>query len=374
MRGNAHKETLPNHGLCGEVTGNGNEMKSGLTAILYNEPLTEGMDGWEASRDVLVQVDAVRNALESLGIPSVDVPFASDPGRMIDDLRASGACRVFNLCETVGEDATLAGHPAAVLELLGLPFSGSGSFSLMLSTDKAASKILMRGAGIKTPEFLLYDGPESVKDVSLQYPVIAKPRFEDASIGIDQESVFRSRRELIEGSRRLFERYGPLIIERFIGGREFNVSVLGYPSLRLLAVAEIDFSSFPAELFPIVGYRAKWEENTPEYLGTSRIFPDNLSKSLATSLQRAAISCARLFQVRDYGRVDMRVDHLLQPWVLEVNANPCISPDAGFAAAASHYGISYRELVRLLVSYMDARRQLSLGSTARPVSGLVSAA
>ncbi|MEW6428301.1 MAG: D-alanine--D-alanine ligase [Thermodesulfobacteriota bacterium] len=324
--------------------------------ILYNEPLPEGEPGWESSRDVLFQVDAVESSLQSLGHGAVRLPFAGRPADLLALLDAEKPDSVFNLCESVNEDPTLIGHPAAILELLSIPFTGSSAFSLMLSTDKAAGKFLMQGAGVRTPAFVLYDGPGSLKTVELAFPVIAKPRFQDASIGIDQGSVFRTRKELQDGAERLFAIHGPLVVEEFIAGRELNVSVLGYPALRVLAVAEIDFSAFPEGLHHIVGYRAKWEESTFEYANTPRVFPTSFSKTFIASLQRTVLHTCQLFQIRDYGRVDIRLDHAMRIFVLEANANPCLSPDAGFAAAALHNGISYRNLVGLLLACLDKRR------------------
>jgi len=328
-----------------------------VVALLHNQPLPMGAPGWEASRDVLLQVEAVAEAVTALGHRAVPLPFDGNPSALVSAIAASQATLVFNLCESVNEDPTLIGHPAAILELLRLPFSGSSAFALMLSTDKAASKLLLQGAGIKTPQFILYNGRESLDAVDLRYPVIAKPRFEDASIGIDQESIFCGKEELFAGADRLFQRHGPLIIEEYIAGRELNVAVLERGGdLQVLAIAEIDFSAFPEGLYPIVGYRAKWDENSFEYGHTPRVFPDDLSPSVVSALQRDVIRCCQIFQLRDYGRVDIRLDETMAIYVLEVNANPCLSPDAGFCAAALRNGIDFKELVRRLLAMMRARR------------------
>ena len=336
-----------------------------IVGILYNEPLAPGLPGWEASRDVLVQVEAVRDALLALGQRTVLLPVNGDPAALVAALRASRAEKVFNLCESVGEDPTLIGHPAAILELMGIPFTGSSAFALMLSTDKAASKLLLQGAGIKTPRFILYDGPSTLDTIDLRYPLIAKPRFEDASIGIDQDSIFRTAAELVAGAQRLHSLHGPLLIEEYIAGRELNVAVLGAQfntplrgasELQVLAIAEIDFSDFPTELYPIVGYRAKWDESAFEYHHTPRVFPSDLPPEVVSALQRDVLCCCRAFQIRDYGRVDIRLDETMAIHVLEINANPCLSPDAGFCAAARRSGIEFQELVRLLLSFAQARR------------------
>ncbi len=331
-------------------------MTSARVGILYNEPLPAGVPGWQASRDVLVQVEAVADAVKALGHQMVLLPMSGDPAALLSAIEKSRIEMVFNLCESVNEDPTLTGHPAAILELLGIPFTGSSAFALMLSTDKAASKLLLQGAGLKTPSFMLYDGTETLDAVDLHYPLIAKPRFEDASIGIDQDSIFQTRAELLAGAERLYNQHGPLIIEEYIAGREINVAVLGYPELQVLAIAEIDFSAFPDSLYPIVGYRAKWEEDAFEYAHTPRFFPDNLPASVVATLHRDVIRCCQIFQLRDYGRVDIRLGAAMEIYILEVNANPCLSPDAGFCAAALHSGIDFEELVRRLLSFVGARR------------------
>lgn len=327
-----------------------------IVAILHNQPLPPGAPGWEASRDVLTQVEAVDEAVTALGCRAVPLAFDGNPAALVSAIERSQASLVFNLCESVNEDPSLIGHPAAILELIGIPFSGSSAFGLMLSTDKAASKLLLQGAGVKTPRFSIYDGPASLELVDLRYPLIAKPRFEDASIGIDQDSIFGSKKELVVGANRLFQQHGSLIIEEYIAGRELNIAVLGHPDLRVLAIAEIDFSAFPDGLYPIVGYRAKWDENAFEYSHTPRLFPDDLSASVVDALYRDVLRCCQIFQLRDYGRVDIRLDGAMGIYVLEVNANPCLTPDAGFCAAARHQGIEFKELVGRLLAMMRDRR------------------
>ncbi len=307
--------------------------------------------------DVLTQVVAVEGVVEALGYPAVRLPFTRDLSPFIQMIREKKIDMVLNLCETVDEDATLAGHPATVLELLGVPFSGSPSVALVLTTDKLITKRLLVSCGIATPKYDVYNAMEPFRVAGLRYPVIVKPRFEDASIGIDQDSIFQTESQLKRGLSKLSERFQALLIEEYIEGREFNVSLFGYPSVSTLPVAEIDFSGLPNHLYAIVGYRAKWDKTSIEYYHTPRRFSHDLPATVLTAMKRTAMDCFRLFMLRDYGRVDMRVDGQGKCYVLEVNANPCLSPDAGFAAAAEQAGMTYADMVGGFVSFVSQRFQ-----------------
>jgi D-alanine-D-alanine ligase len=323
--------------------------------VIHNQPIPKGEPNWESSVDVMVQVDAVATALAELGHVPVPLPFTRDLADFVSRLRRAETEVVFNLCESVDEDPRLIGHPAAVLELLGLPFTGSSSLALTLSTDKLLVKRLMAAAGIRSTGFFSYDGGEAPKPLTLNFPLIMKPRWQDASIGIDQESIILSGKGLRKILRDYYQRFGSLLVEEYIEGREFNVSLLGDPLARIMPLAEIDFSGFPPGLFRIVGYRAKWDEESAEYRCTRRVFPDDLSQDLARSLRRAARECFKLFGLRDYGRVDMRVDDRGRVNVLEVNANPCLSPDAGFTAAVARADLGYRGMVGELLNQVSRR-------------------
>ncbi|OQX09382.1 MAG: hypothetical protein BWK76_22275 [Desulfobulbaceae bacterium A2] len=327
------------------------------TAILYNEPLPEDAPGWEASRDVLTQVAAFEKALARLGHQSLRLPFDGRPGLLLAAIDRSAPTLICNLCETINEDPLLAGHPAALLDLAGLPYTGSGPQALMLSTDKAAAKRIMRGAAIPTADFFLYDQTDMPLPSGRNFPCIAKPQYQDASIGIDQEAVFADNASLATGLERLLRRHGPLLVEEFLPGREFNVAVLGYPQLRLLPLAEIDFSGFPADLFPLVDYAAKWDEASPQFAGTRRGFPTDLPQPLRDEVAGVVQRCCQVFGLRDYARVDLRLDRRGQVQVLEVNANPCLNPDAGFAAAAAQAGLAYHELVAELLACAQQRKK-----------------
>jgi D-alanine-D-alanine ligase len=217
------------------------------------------------------------------------------------------------------------------------------------------SKPLLDSSGILTPRYLAYEGVLTEAFRSLRFPVLAKPRFEDASIGIDQDSVFKSPEDLRERVSGFYDRYGPLIVEEYIPGREFNVSLFGYPLAQVMPIAEMSFEGFPEGLYPIVGYRAKWDTGSFEYGHTVRVFPGDLPEDLKEKVHQVALDCFRYFMVRDYGRVDMRVDPLGKVYVLEINANPCISPDSGFPAALAQTGIEYEDFVRHLVDFVRSR-------------------
>jgi D-alanine-D-alanine ligase len=329
-----------------------------MIGVVHNVPVPAGHAFAEASLDILTQVEAIEKALQELGYPSVSIPFTRDVSAFIQRLKKSRAEMAINLCESLDDDPRFIGHPAAVLELLGIPFSGSPSGALMLTTDKVITKCLLRANGIRTPEYLICDDAVNFDPHVLRFPVIVKPVLQDASIGIDQDSIFGDTRELEKGIREFFDRFGTLLVEEYVAGREFNVSIFGYPSPRVLPLAEIDFSEFPPELYPIVGYRAKWDTSSFEYLHTPRAFPQDLSPILRQRIEATAVTCFQLLMLRDYGRIDMRVDAHGQIHVLEVNANPCLSPDAGFAAAVGEAGMTYSEMVGGLVGFMAQRSKM----------------
>ncbi|MFA4911297.1 MAG: ATP-grasp domain-containing protein [Desulfobacteria bacterium] len=323
--------------------------------IAYNEPVLTGHPFSEASLDVLSQVEAVENALGDIGISSVRIPFTKEVGLFVQRVDEEGIEMIFNLCETIDEDPRFAGHPASVMELIGIPFSGSPSIALMLTADKLLTKRLLKAGGIKTPKYRFYDNVTSFFPHTLNYPVIVKPRFQEASIGIDQDSLFTDEDQLRKGLPEFYERFGPVLVEEYIEGKEFNVSLLGYPLGRALPVAEIDFSNFPESLYPIVGYRAKWDIESFEYHNTPRRFPEWLPNDLMRKMERVALDCFRICMLRDYGRIDIRIDSKGKIYVLEVNANPCLSPNAGFAAAIDKEGMTYSDFVKDLLDFMTER-------------------
>lgn len=331
-------------------------MEKSPVAIVYNEPVSPEGSYSEASRDILDQVGAVEGSLATLEVPSIRIPFTRDLPSFVDKISQKTIQYAFNLCESVDENPRLVGHPAAVMDILGVSYTGSPALALAITTDKLSAKRFLRAYGIPTPQFETYDNTLLPKLKALTFPVIIKPRFEDASIGIDQESIVIDEKELRKRLPEFHDRFGPLILEEYITGREFNVSLFGYPSPRVMPIAEMSFDGFPRELYPIVGYRAKWDRESFEYHHMPRLFPMDLSEILERKIRRTAMDCFQHFMLRDYGRVDFRVNHSGVAYVLEINANPCISPDAGFPAALVEAGIDYNQFVRQLLEFVQQRK------------------
>jgi D-alanine-D-alanine ligase len=309
----------------------------------------QAAEGRIDSSDTLLEAQAIAAALAELGYTTTTLPVGLDLRalqRALDELEPHA---VVNLVESLEGHGQLVHVVPALLEALGVPFTGCSAHALGATSHKLFAKELMQRDGVPTPDTF---AGAPVGDA----PWIVKSVFEHASLGIDDSSVVATGavESVIEVRRAEFG--GRWFAERFVPGRELNVALIAAPEgQRALPVAEILFEGFPASKPAIVGYAAKWHPQSFEYLNTVRSF--GVEPELATRLGGIARDCWQLFGLAGYARVDFRVDAAGAPWVLEVNANPCLMPDTGFAAALSQAGIAYADAIAWLVA--DARRRAS---------------
>ncbi len=324
------------------------EVSSGVmrVAVLHGA-ITDGASKDEL--DVLVEAEAVTEALLGLGHDPVRVPLSLDLKAAMDLLTAVGPDIVFNLVETVEGRGSLIHLAPALLDVMKLPYTGARTEAMFLSSNKLTAKELMRAHGVPTPRWYVA-GKGGAVAAGLY---IVKSVWEHASIGLGQDSVIaiKDRDRLSrEVEARSAGPGGQCFAEAYIEGREFNLSLLaGEDGVELLPPAEIVFDAYPEGTRRIVCYRAKWEEDSFEYHHTPRRFHRQGDDPLIRSMEGMARACWRLFGLRGYARVDFRVDQEGRPWVLEVNANPCLSPDGGFMAAAFEAGLTYEEVIQRIM-------------------------
>ena len=285
-------------------------------------------------------VDAVAAELASEGNEIVRLPVHDD-AKWIEKLRRARVDMVFNLCESIDGVAAKEPPVISVLELLGLPYSGSSSWTTALCLRKHVVNGALERAGLPIPKFAVVRRGGAIPSVG--FPAICKPAAEDASIGVEQRSVVRTMRQLTERVDAMLERWDEVLVQRYVEGREVNVGILGDA---VLPIAEIDFGRMPKGMWRIVTYRSKWETGSDEDTGSAPRCPARLPAAVATQLRRVAVTAWRIVGGSGYGRVDMRIDERGRPWILEVNSNPDIAPDAGLARMARVAGIEYGALVR----------------------------
>ena len=302
----------------------------------------DGASALGKTPDVLIleTVEALEAVLVADGHEAVRVPVNPD-GRWIERVRKAKADLVFNMCE--GVDGLGAYEPAVIgaLELLGVPYTGSSAATTTLCLRKHFLNGLLDRAGIPVPRFGVVRPGDKMPTVG--FPAICKPAAEDASLGVEQRSVVRTVRALAERVSAMHEMWEEVLVQRYVDGREVNVGIVGNT---VLPIAEIDFRGMPRGMWRIVSYRSKWETGCDEDLGAAPSCPADLSPDLTAELSRLALSAWRLVGGEGYGRCDFRIDRFGHPWLLEVNANPDIAPDAGLARMARTAGISYAELIR----------------------------
>ncbi|MGH9255829.1 MAG: D-alanine--D-alanine ligase family protein [Vicinamibacterales bacterium] len=263
---------------------------------------------------------------------------------------------VFNLAESFADDDTSDFKIAAFLELLGKRYTGSGSRGLMLAQDKAVAKKIFAFHGIHTPTFAkCYRGRLDFSH-DLQFPVIVKPAREDGSIGIEFSAVVSSIRELMERMDWLHTNFdSPVLIEEYIEGREMYVGILGNDNLAALPIIELDLSKLPEGTPKIAAAEVKWGKGTKAYRDTKSAIATDLPEETVQLLQQTAVAAYQALELRDYGRVDMRLQPDGHVQVIEVNPNPWLASRAEFAMAARKAGRTYTQLIEEIVELALAR-------------------
>ena len=326
-------------------------------SVVYNAVMD---DGRADEQDVLVQVDAVRKALRALGHEIFSLPAGLELGQLRDRLQSQHPDLVFNLVESLGGHGRLIHLVPSLLDAMGLHYTGAPAEAIWLTSHKVMAKERMIAAGLPTPAWAgpwpqNLPSPPSPRLASAGQRWIIKSLWEHASVGLEADNIVEDTcdQSLVQAMQmRAPLLGGACFAEAFVAGREFNLSVLAGPEgPQVLPPAEIDFSAFGAGKPRIVGYRAKWDVNSDEYRHTPRSFDFGAEDiPLLDELQRLALQSWQVFGLRGYARVDFRVDEHGRPWILEINANPCLSPDAGFAAALDRAGIDFTLAVKRIVA------------------------
>jgi D-alanine-D-alanine ligase len=294
-------------------------------------------------------VAAVYEALKKNGHNPVYVRLDGTRESLIE-LARSQTDLLFNLVESFGGEDSHDTNVAGYLELLGRRFTGSGSNGLYLAQDKALAKKIFTFHGIHTPYFSTVYRGRTEHSHDIQFPVIVKPAREDGSIGIQFGAVCTSIKELMERIDYIHAEFdSPALIEEYIEGRELYVGVLGNDKPEALPVVELDLSKLPEGIPKIAGSEVKWEEDTVAYKATKPFFPDDLPEDTVKRLQDTAVQAYLALRLKDYGRIDFRLDKEGTPHVLEVNPNPYLLPSAEFSMAARKSGRSYNETIGAIV-------------------------
>lgn len=329
-----------------------------MKIVILHSDVAEGAGADEL--DVLVQVATVASVLEAQGHQLRTVPMSLDLDAAAKRLQAEAPDLVFNLVETLGGTGRLIHVAPALLDHLQIPYTGTAAEGLFLTSNKLLAKQLLQTHGVATPSWVsLCNGKAESRPVEGQY--IIKSVWEHASIGLDASSVITPTDSagLVAKMRSRAARLGgSCFAEVYIDGREFNLSLLAnMDGVEVLPPAEIRFEHFPPGKRKLLDYRAKWETESFEYQNTLRCFDFGEKDSrLLQTLQDLALQCWQIFALGGYARVDFRVDTEGQPWILEVNANPCLAPDAGFHAACERAGYSLPEVIERILT--DARRSI----------------
>jgi D-alanine-D-alanine ligase len=327
-----------------------------------NVTLLHGADAAEPPEDpVLGQIE---HALRAIGHEVSRIPVAGDVVPVIDALRSADPGLVFNLAESFDGKSALESNVAALLNLLGLRYTGSSPAGLLMAGDKSLTKKVLRFHEILTPQFAtVFRGAlDHVGD--LRFPLIVKPPQEDASLGITSKSVVRDVKELfgtMDTLQREFQ--SPVLVEEFVEGREYYVGVLGNVSPQPLPVIELDFSAFPVDRPKVASWEAKWgeggtgeaAETGAEFAGTKSVFPTDLSPELSDRMKAVAVEAFNALRLRDYGRVDLRVTPAEEIYVIEVNPNCYLERSGEFSRAAAEEGIDHDALVARIVELAMAR-------------------
>lgn len=309
--------------------------------LIYHTALSK--DATKDDLDVLEETKFVSNVLRKIGYEVEQKSF--NYKSIEEEIKKIKPSFIFNLVEAVNGKDSLAFLAPLKFEGLGIPYTGCTKRAFLDTKSKTQVKNKLKEEKVPTPYWL------NLKDFQMVYfpkkTFLIKSKDDHASKNLET-NLFNDKEELREMLRK---KGNDFFAEEYIEGREFNVSMVG-PSKkgRILPPAEILFKNWPSDKPRIVDYKAKWEEASEEYNNTERTFdfPDS-DKILLKKLEEICVKCWDVFNLRGYARIDFRIDKNNELYVLEINANPCISPDAGFVAAAHKARITDEQIISNII-------------------------
>jgi D-alanine-D-alanine ligase len=315
--------------------------------VLYTTVGDALADELREAADMAANAGAVSKTLRSLGHSVYPLAFGNDVARLSPRLRRLRPDIVFNLAERPLDCNEKEPHAAALLELLDLRYTGSGPLSLTVCKNKAIAKQILMANAVPTPRYQVYSRV-APRIAGLPFPLIVKPLTEDGSLGIAEESIVENQNELRRRVLFLHQHHGQdALVEEFLGGREFSVTVLGNGTLnapyRALPPGELVYHS---DRWRVCSFDAKWDEGHPSYAAVEACYPAKVSGPVRWKLERLTLDCARIFEIRGYARIDFRLNCRDEPCVLEVNPNPDLGPGAGMTRTAEAAGMNYPQFLQ----------------------------
>ncbi len=303
------------------------------------------------------EYDAIVGALRQQGYDAKAVNVKDSFPKLQRLLHQNPPDVVFNMIEFFHDSSRFESAIAGLYELERISFTGSPLFALEICQRKGLTKQILLANGVPTPHFRLLVRPAIPKRHGLRYPLIVKPAREDASSGIDKESVVYDYAGLILRLEMIFKEYKPpIIVEEFIEGRELHVSVLGNDPPVVLPIIEFDFSGFPSDHPTIISYAAKWDPLDETYHQMDSVCPAKLTKRVKEKVEKVALEAYKVTGCRDYARLDIRLNSHSQPFVLEVNPNPDLTEGVSFMESAEKAGLSFAGTLGKIVEFAMERR------------------
>ena len=335
--------------------------KNGMASSIQSRRYEETHEEDDPPLDLLAECDSdetIEAIGRALGEKHEIVPIEADDEAYLH-LKELRPDLVFNIAEgLVGPNRE--SHIPSICEMLGIPYTGSDPLTLGICLDKSRAKEILAYHKIPTPAFWVVENGSGVS-LRVKLPAIVKPLHEGSSKGIKDNSVVETRGDLCARVQEVISLYKePVIVERFLPGREFTVGVLGNdPRLEILPIVEIDHGLLPEGARPIYSYEAKWIWDTPERPLEIFKCPARISSKLKSRIEDIVAKTCRVLRIRDWCRIDLRLDERGEPNILEVNPLPGILPkpedNSCLPKAARTAGYSYTELILRVVDEACAR-------------------
>jgi D-alanine-D-alanine ligase len=331
--------------------------EQGPTPLAWNPEETAAEVG-----TVQDEIDAIVEACRKNGYVAREANIADSFELLTEAVKKFKPDVILNLVEFFNDESAQEAYIAGLFDLWRIPYTGSPPLTLLTCQRKFRTKVLLEAQGVPTPAYTIFYEPVA-GPVSLPYPLIVKPAREDASGGIDVDSVVNNHEELVARVKLVLEDHAqPALVERFIDGREIHVAILGNSPPEVLPMLEFEFEAQDEDdpRPQILTYEAKWDPTSPDFYASDvQVPPRKLSRKTGNRMREAALAAYRITGCRDYARIDFRIDGEGEPYILEVNPNPDLAEGTGFSLCAESSGRSFEKMIGEILAMALARGKVA---------------